>query len=305
MAIVLVCLLAALGTAQAQTLPDARLLHKKEDSLKIFAGEMINDLDGKDRYEASQHFIPHLVSALKVPYSFLYPFDSLREVSIMYPPDSSFRIFTWAITTNQLTFRFYGALQMNTPNGHLKLYPFFDNSQFTHDIDTITSNKAWIGALYYKILLTQHAGKKYYTLFGWHGYDFRSNQKLLDALTFKNGQPVFGAPIFYFGKDSVPGKTRNRFLLIYKRDGNASLNYDPDKKMIVFDHLASLNGRPEEKYTLVPDGTYEGFKWENGHWVHVSKVYHTISAKPPLPTPVQFKKNILEKQIRKEEDKKK
>jgi hypothetical protein len=287
--------------ASAQSRSDILLLQKKEDSLQVLASKMINAMDGNDRYQASVRLIPGLVSALRVPHSFRFPFDSLHEISIQYAPDSSFRIFTWAITVNNMDYRFYGALQMRTADGRLKLFPFFDNSQFTHDLDTITSNKAWIGALYYKILRTSYGGKTYYTLLGWHGYDFRSNQKLLDVLTFKKGKPVFGAPLFNFTHDSIPGKILNRFFLIYKRDGNASMNYDPDMQMIVFDHLTSLNGKPEEKYTLVPDGTYEGFKWEKGYWMHVSKVYHTVSAKPPLPAPLQFKKDIREKELRRKE----
>jgi hypothetical protein len=285
------------GKAVAQVRTSFALLAKKEDSLKILAGKMINALDGNERYEACMQFIPHLVNTLKTPYSFAYPFDSIKEVSIVYPEDSSFRIFTWAITTTNAAYRFYGAMQMRTPDGSLKLFPFFDNSQFTRNMDTITSNKAWIGALYYNMITTQYGGRTFYTLLGWHGYNFRSNEKLLDVLTFEKGKPVFGAPVFNFENDSIPGKIRNRFLLIYKRDGNAGLNYDPDKKMIIFDHLVPLNGQPQEKYTLVPDGTYEGFKWEKGYWVHVPRIFHTVSDKPPLPVPVKFKKNIQEKDM--------
>lgn len=275
-------------------------LSGREDSLKTLADQMVNALDGNDRYQACMQFIPHLVRALEVPHSFRYPFDSLSSVSIQYPPDSTFRIFTWGLSTNNgITYRFYGALQMRTADGKLKLFPFFDNTQFTQDLDTVTSNKAWIGALYYRIVSEPYRGKTIYTLFGWHGYNFKSDQKLLDVLSFRDGKPVFGAPLFDFSRDSVPGTTRNRFLMIYNRDGNAGLNYDPDTKLIVYDHLVSLNGKPEQKFTLVPDGTYEGFKWEGGRWVHESTIFHTVSAKPPVPEPVQFKKNILDKQLHK------
>lgn len=283
-------------SVMAQSKADVSLLQKKEDSLKIQANKMINALDGSERQDAAIRFIPRLVDALKTPYSFSYPFDSLKEISIIYPQDSTFRIFTWAVTTNNTNFRFYGALQIKTKDGSLKLFPFFDNSEFTINTDTITSNKAWFGALYYKILSNTHKGNIYYTLFGWHGYQLRSNEKLLDVLTFQHGKPVFGAPIFNFQNDSIHHGIKNRFILIYNRNGNAGLNYDPDKNMIVYDHLVSLNGHPEEKYTLVPDGTYDGFVWKNGYWVHVPKVYNTISEKPPVPAPVNFKKNILEKE---------
>lgn len=293
----LLFLIAAFQAGSAQS-RNASALHAREDSLSIFAAQMVNALDATTRYEACMEFIPHLVHALEIPYSFRYPFDSLKEISIEYPPDSSFRIFTWAITTNSgISYRFYGTLQMNTPDGKLKLFPFFDNTRYTQDLDTITSNKAWIGALYYRILENKRKGKNLYTLFGWHGINFESNQKVLDVLSFQDGVPVFGAPVFDFSRDSVPGKTRNRFMLIYSKNGEVGLNYDPDTEMIIYDHLVSLTGKPEEKYTLVPDGTYEGFKWQGGSWVHLSRIFNTVSEKPPVPEPMKFKKNILEKDL--------
>lgn len=298
-----VLLIGASLFARSQTAADLALLEKRSDSLKIFAYAMVNDLDADDRYKASMELIPHLVNALKVPHSFHYPFDSLKEVSIVYPEDSSFRIFTWAFTPNdKMSYRFFGALQMNTRDGELKLFPLFDNSEYTRDLDTITNNKAWIGALYYNIVTTKDKGKTYYTLFGWHGYNFRSNEKLLDVLTFDDGEPVFGAPIFNMSNTVTPGDTKNRLIFIYKRNGNLGLNYDPDRKIIIFDHLTSLIGKPEEKYTLVPDGTYEGFKWKHGYWMHISKVFHNVSKRPPFPAPINFGKDILEKEKIKQHD---
>lgn len=296
--ILFLLLITASGIVCAQTTSDLKLIKEKSDSLKLFAYSMVNDLDAGNRYQACMEFIPHLVETLKVPFSFNYQFDSLKEVSILYPPDSSFRIFTWAITPNdKMSYRFYGALQMKTHDGSLKLFPFFDNSEFTHDFDTITSNRAWIGALYYNMIATKSKGKTFYTLFGWHGYQFRSDEKLLDVLTFKDGKPVFGAPIFNLGNGSNDQEgIKNRFFLIYKRNGGLGLNYDPDRKMIIFDHLTSLTGKPQEKYTLVPDGTYEGFRWSNGHWMHVSRIFHNVSKKPPFPAPVNFGKSILDKE---------
>ena len=43
--------------------------------------------------------------------------------------------------------------------------------------------------------------------------------------------------------------------------------------MIIFDHLISETDQPEKKDTYIPDGDFEGFKWLNGQWVHVDKVF--------------------------------
>ena len=59
----------------------------------------------------------------------------------------------------------------------------------------------------------------------------------------------------------------------YKKEANTMLNYDPELDMIVFDHLISETEEPEKKNTYIPDGSYEGFKWKDGQWVHVDKVF--------------------------------
>ena len=46
--------------------------------------------------------------------------------------------------------------------------------------------------------------------------------------------------------------------------------------MIVYDHLISETEEPTRKETFVPDGDFEGFKWENGQWIHVPKVFSNI-----------------------------
>ena len=273
---------------------DLSLLRTEESRLHGLARQMINGPMTDTRVHALQQFIPQLVKTLKTPYSYSYPFDSLKEISIQYPRDSSFRIFTWALQESLGQYRFYGALQLKTRDGTLKLFPFFDNSAYTLDpTDTITSNKAWIGALYYRILETYYRGKPTYTLFGWQGSSYLSNKKLLDILSFRKGRPVFGAPKFVFARQGKSPQVQNRFILEYKSDGNASLNYDPRLQEIVYDHLVSINGQPQKKFTLVPDGTYEGFKWIAGRWVHENSVFPQTRGKTPVPQPMEFKNRLL------------
>ncbi len=46
--------------------------------------------------------------------------------------------------------------------------------------------------------------------------------------------------------------------------------------MILVDHLISDNNdaNPELAWTFIPDGDQEGFKWENGKWMHIDKVFN-------------------------------
>ena len=95
-------LLAAFGT-QAQTKnkksdkisPEAlERLHLGEDTLALLAYAVVNDSIEQERFAACRALIQVLVRTLKIENSFQYRFDRLKSVSILAPPDSSFRIFT-------------------------------------------------------------------------------------------------------------------------------------------------------------------------------------------------------------------
>jgi hypothetical protein len=59
--------------------------------------------------------------------------------------------------------------------------------------------------------------------------------------------------------------------------------------MIVYDHLISETNEPDKVYTYVPDGDYQGFKWDNGKWVQVDKVFDfkLKDGEAPLPEPLK------------------
>ena len=246
----------------------------REDSMKAYAFDMVNAHEAAERFRADSIFTRMLVRALKEKHAFSDPFDSLQTISRLYAPDSSFRIFTWQLVQDEATFRRHGAIQMNTADGSLVLYPLLDKTQLVEDIqNAITNNEEWVGAIYYKIIQTSFQNKKFYTLLGYDENSFRSTKKRIEVLSFNNGKPVFGGPFFSFEKDSLHKPVQARFSIEYKKDGNASIKYDEELGMIIFDHLISENNQPTKKYTYIPDGDYEGFKWENGKWVHIDKVF--------------------------------
>ena len=163
--------------------------------------------------------------------------------------------------------------------------------------------------MYYNIIQTEHNGKKYYTLFGFDAHSVRSNKKWIEVLTFdNNNRPVFGGPIFTFENDSIKRKPLNRFSIEYKKDASTMVNYDPDLKLILVDHLVSETDEPELSYTFVPDGDYEGFKWVNGKWQHIDKVFHEKleDGDFPVPDPVRDNRgNNNEEKLKERSDKNK
>lgn len=287
-------LLLSLGTmsSSAQTGKSTNLaqLKEKEDSLKAIAPNIVMAREAGDRFRADSHFTRLLVRALKVPYSFSYPFDSVLNISRLYAPDSTFRIFTWQVVKDETMARRHGAIQMRTTDGSLKLFPLIDKTLMVENQnDTITGPEAWIGAIYYKIVKTQHEGKSYYTFLGYDEHSMRSTKKRIEVMHFDpQGKPVFGGPYISFQEDSLRKPTQARFAIEYKKDGNARLQFDEDMDMIIFDHLIPENGEKNKLYTYIPDGDYEGFKWKNGKWVHIDKVFNFAlkDGEVPLPSPL-------------------
>lgn len=278
--------------AQRISQQDYSLLQKQEDSLAYFSKKIIFDTVAVNRFRYDTIFIKQFVKALQTPHSFYYTFDSLITVSIIYPPDSSFRIFSWQVQRDENYFRQYGAIQMNTADGSLKLFPLFDASDFSSTpTDSVRNCKNWIGALYYFMLQKEYKNKKYYTLFGYDDNDFISTKKWIEVLSFDaQGNPVFGGNFFDYPDDELkPPQPVSRFCLEYKKDGGAKIMYDADLDMILFDHLVSESDEANKRYTLIPDGDPEGFKWKNGKWVYVNKVFNSPALKDgqaPRPEPL-------------------
>ncbi len=267
-------------------------LAKAEDTLKTYARNMIIDRDANVRFAADSQFIRSLVRLLRTPYSFDYPFDSLETVSRVYAPDSTFRVFSWQYSRDENYYRQRGAIQVRTADGSLKLYPLLDMSEFTTaPQDSVRTPQNWIGAIYYGIIMKTHNNKKYYTLLGFDDNNLRSTRKWIEVLTFDEaGRPIFGGPTFTVKNDQLKNTTTStRFLLEYKKEGRARMNYDREMDMIVYDHLISEDNTPDRPYTMVPDGDYEGFRWADGRWVHVEKVFDfkLKDGEAPIPEPLK------------------
>ncbi len=270
--LVLICFCAGLLNAQTKTPASVQLLLQLEENMRNYANDIVNAEETADRAIADSIFTKSLVNALKIPYSFSYPFDSLSTISRLYAPDSSFRIITWQVMKDFSYYRQKGAIQYHTKDGSLKLIPLYDYSPFTENpVDSVRSNRQWIGAVYYNIIQKTFNNKNYYTLIGYDANDARSTKKWIDVLTFdEKNQPLFGGRYFNYPNDEIkPSQPAFRFCLEFKKEANARLNYDEELDMITFAKLTSENGEPENKYTLIPVGSFEGFRWVNGKWIYV------------------------------------
>jgi hypothetical protein len=288
-------LIATVSSAQKKIgADDLRFLQKKEDSLKSLAKSFLTEAETADRMREDSLFVKTLIRSLQVKHSFYFPFDSVKGVSHLYSPDSTFRIFTWQLNfqNDYMYNRQRGAIQFRTTDGSLKLTPLQDYSEFADNpIDSARTKNNWIGAVYYNIIQTQHNGKNFYTLFGVDGNSYRTNKKWLDVLTFDaQNNPLFGGQQYFtFEKDSIKRKPQHRFAIEYKKEASTTMNFDEDMNMILVDHLISETNEPEYAWTFVPDGDYEGFKWMGGKWQHVDKVYDFKLQDGDFPMPDALK----------------
>ena len=288
--LLMMLLICNLSFSQGMSKADLKFLQQKEDSLKSYANKIIQGINADDRFKADSIFTKMFVRALKTTNSFHYPFDSLFTVSRLYSPDSVFRIFTWQLVINDNVIRQHGAIQMKTYDGSLKLFPLIDKSDVTINLaDTIGNNYGWIGAIYYKIIQKRSSNQNYYALLGFDENNIRSNRKIIEVLNFISGEPTFGGRFFSYEEDTVFKTSQSRYIMEYKKGAGPRLAYDKDLDMIIVEHLISASNEPKKKWTLVGDGDYEGFKWKNGKWIHVEKVFTTITpdGEAPVPNPVR------------------
>jgi len=241
-------------------------LQAYQDSLTELGKTFVNNENDLERKNANYEFIRTLVSALKVPNSFLFGFDSVKTISILNSPDNRFRLFTWHIMNDDGSYRFYGAIQMNT-GGPLRLYPLEDYSPLLKNPeDSVLSNSKWYGAQYYKIIKVD-AENPYYTILGWKGNTDQSTKKVIEILSFKNDLPVFGMPVFGLSRN------KKRVIFEYTRQASMLLRYVPEENLIVFDHLSPPDdAHKNDPSAYGPDLTYDGYKLKNGHWVLVDNL---------------------------------
>ena len=226
----------------------------------------------EEMHELNESIIAYMQESLAGAGSFDYAFDSLRKrAGILTPDDRKFRIITWNVPLNEWEHEYYGIIQVpDMRTGVCRIYVL--NNKFKDIPDLLkaeTDHNMWPGALYYDIRRNKDSREVIYTLIGFNFHDRWSDKKVIEILHFgRDGEPVFGRPVF-----STPDGVQHRVVFEYSGEVAMNLRYNPDMKMIVYDHLSpiepELAGHPR---FYAPDFSYDGYKFRKGMWVHQSDI---------------------------------
>ncbi len=259
--------------------PDLDSLKAREIRLRDIGDSMTMGITQTRRIYSLKKYIPLLVKTLEIPGAYDYPFDSLKFMNILEPEDHSFKLLNWSLKYNDGTYRYYGAIWKKS-DGPLNLTPLrCDTGSFdVCDIDTlVTGTNPWIGALYYKMITMKEKKKTYYVLLGWDGFNYLSDRKIIDVLSFdENGMARFGAPIF-----DVKGKTRDRIVFYFSGNVTMALKYIPEYNIITFDHLVPPNPANQGNlYSYITDGSYDYLELKHGKWVWGDDLF--VNFKKPI-----------------------
>jgi hypothetical protein len=214
----------------------------EQDSLNTLVKTGLRSLlEAEDAFQRSFHDVP---------------------ITLVDAPDGSFRLFTWNLPRRNGSHLFEGFLLTRTNRGQA-LFELRDQTERipSPEVPELGPDR-WYGALYYEVIPTNHGGRTYYTLLGWKGHSRTETRKVIEVLSFRNGKPRFGAPLFGKGKIRAMRK-----VFGYSFQATMSMRYDPELQAIILDHLApsreDLKGQPA---FYGPDMTHDGYFWHKGEW---------------------------------------
>ncbi len=234
-----------------------------EDSLKLLFSELFSAGTPDERKEINGNITDILGRVLLREDSFEYPFDSLGSLGRIASRDNRLRIFTWNYSNSPADHRYSGYIQYRK-NDSISLYPLEQGEERSGFESRVFEPDNWYGALYYQVHDVVYSGRTYYTLIGFDFNDVFSNIKIVDVLTFYEGSPVLGAPLFQF-RDGI----RHRVIFEFSARAVMLLRYVPERDMIIYDHLAPGSPRLRGQYRYYgPVFSYDGLRFERGRWVH-------------------------------------
>ena len=265
-----------------------------DDSLSSIQRKIQKTGNDSVRQSLNTLFRNTLKTAIELPGSFTYPFDSLKKLAKMTSPDKKFRIYNWNLPTTSGSNLYFCFLQVpdNSSKNTYRIIELRDRSDSIPDPEHSTLNAGcWYGTLYYKVIQESSKTGVIYTLLGWESTTLSEMQKIIEILTFDDKNlPHFGKKIFNKYKDGE----NKRIIFKYSPVATMVLRYEEQSlskgkkwnasnrtfkeslskaSLIIFDRLVTLETSEGNAPVLVPAGDiYDGFLFENDRWNFVESV---------------------------------
>lgn len=269
-------------------------LFQLEDSLSTIQRQIQKTSNDSVRQSLNTFFRNTLKTAIGLPGSFTYPFDSLKKLAKMTSPDKMFRIYNWNLPITNGSNLYFCFLQIPEKNSKktFRIIELRDRSDSIPDPEHSTLDAGcWYGALYYKIIPERSGPGMIYTFLGWEGTSLLQMQKVIEILWFDdNNLPHFGKKIFNKYKDGENKRVifkyspvaamvlryDEQFLSKGKKWNSSSRAFEEKSSkasMIVCDRLVTMASPEGKAPVLIPAGdVYDGFIFENGRWNFVEGV---------------------------------
>jgi hypothetical protein len=190
---------------------------------------------------------------------FDFPLQALKVADIK-SNDQTVRLLTWNVEFADLS-NTYGGFVLRKEEGkeRVLVLELIDNlDAYSSKPENVVDTKNWYGSIYYKIIDFSFQGKTQYLLFGYDGGTTMSNFKLLDVLSFAGQSAKFGSPVF---KD--PKSLKKRVVFEYANMASMSLEFEPKRARIVFDHLSPESPALEGVNSYYfPDMSYDAYVYD-------------------------------------------
>jgi len=237
-----------------------------EDHLSRLFTQFRNTGTLEEKHQLNDSIINYMSMNLLHPESFTYRFDSLRKrVGILNSDDGQIRIFTWNIPMSAFQHEYHGIIQVyKRREDTCQVHVLSNQIRNIPDLLHVQTDKdMWPGALYYGIRKDKVGRNVIYTLMGFNFHERYSDKKIIEILHFDNDMnPLFGKPVF-----NTPAGIQHRVVFEYSGEVAMNLRYNPDLKMIVYDHLAPIEPElAEHPRFYAPDFSYDGYKFKKGFW---------------------------------------
>lgn len=144
--------------------------------------------------------------------------------------------------------------------------------------------EGWYGALYYHILPQKF--DDYYLLFGFAFDKNGFKHKFIEPFRIQEDRILFGKKTFLKLSAHNAEDWYHRIVLHYSPSANVAINFDSEKKQIIYDHISQFTDPRSGESLNVPDGTLEALYFKNDHWLHEPYLKNEILESAPLEKPI-------------------